>query len=497
MQGSTAGDADVLIAGTGAGGATFGYALAKAGRSVLFVERGSLLSDGEVLRGMPPEAVPEFGQADGEERRRQLLRAGRNADTYADGAGGPFVPFTGCGTGGSSSLYGMVLERRFPHDFDGWPFRYEDLAPWYAAAEALYEVRGGADPLRRGEAGSAAPPAPLSEANERLFGQLRNAGLHPYRLHLASRREPGCRLCQGHLCDSRSGCKRDAGVTCLLPALATGNAQLMAGTRLVRLEAGNRRVHTAVVERDGQEMRLTARLFVLAAGALATPEILLRSRLANRSGLVGRRLMRHAIDLYALTMAPRYRHAGESKELGLNDYYGPPGEILGTVQAFGMPPPLAYLRNQPGRNLWRALGPVAHGIHQVFGHAPIVASILADTADMDNRVEAGRIHYRLPAADGGRRRLLRQRVRKAFRRQGAIPVFGTSDRAALGHVCGTVVSGTDGTTSVLTAHNRAHDVDNLYVVDASFFPTSGGVNPALTVMANALRVADHVHREVL
>jgi choline dehydrogenase-like flavoprotein len=271
----------------------------------------------------------------------------------------------------------------------------------------------------------------------------------------------------------------------------------MANTRLIRLEADNRRVHTAIVEQDGQQQRLSAKVFVLAAGALATPDILRRSELANRSGLVGRRLMRHAIDLFVLTLAPRLGHAGESKELGLNDHYGGPGAILGTVQSFGMPPPLAYLRNQPGTNLWKALGPVATVIHRLFAHAPIVASILADSADVENRVEARRIRYRLPAADADRRRHLRERVRKSFRGFGPVGVFGTEDRQALGHVCGTAVSGDDGAKSVLTAMNRAHDVENLYVVDASFFPTSGAVNPALTVMANALRVADHVHREVL
>ncbi len=245
-----------------------------------------------------------------------------------------------------------------------------------------------------------------------------------------------------------------------------------------------------------------AKVFVLAAGALSTPRILLSSEVANRSGLVGRRLMRHAIDLFALALGPRYQEAGESKEMGLNDYYARrPGESLGTVQSFGMTPTLNYLRNQPGRNPWRILGPAAVPICRIFSRAPIIASILEDQPAADNRVEfcckRARILYRLPAADIARRIHLRRAVLRAFARFAPIPVFGTTDRQALGHVCGTAVFGEDPETSVLNSNNRAHEVENLYVVDGSFFPTSGGVNPALTIMANALRVAHHVHGEML
>ncbi len=180
---------DVLIAGTGAGGATFGYALAKAGRSVLFLEQGPDLCSPESLRGSPPEARPQYRSADANQRLETLIRSGRNPESYDDAAAGePFIPFIGYGTGGSTSLYGMVLERRYPHDFEGWPIAYEDLAPWYTAAEQLYEVQGSTDPLRQNEPGCSEPEIPLSQANQVLFAHLRRAGLHPYRLHLASRR---------------------------------------------------------------------------------------------------------------------------------------------------------------------------------------------------------------------------------------------------------------------------------------------------------------------
>jgi choline dehydrogenase-like flavoprotein len=452
---------------------------------------------------MPPEARLEYHAANATRRRELLVRSGRNPDAFEDGQSREsFVPYVGHGTGGSTSLYGMVLERRYPHDFEDWPVQYEHLAPWYARAEKLYGVTGSADPLRTtGEPGCPEPATPLSDANSTMFAHFERTGLHPYRLHLASRRVPNCVACQGYLCDSREPCKNDARVTCLAPALKTGNARLYADTRVVRFESDGRRVTAAVAETKGEEIRLTARLYALAAGALSTPQILLNSRLANRSGLVGRRLMRHAIDLFVLTLAPRYRKPVESKELGLNDYYARPGDWLGTVQSFGMAPPIGYLRNQPGRNVWKMLGPAATAVSRLFQNAPIVASILEDKPVPENCVEAGqtggRIQYRLAAADAARRAQLRRAVLRALIRFGPVPVLGTSERGALGHACGTAVFGNDPATSVLNAHNRSHDIGNLYVVDGSFFPTSGGVNPALTIIANALRVADQIDREVL
>jgi hypothetical protein len=236
---------------------------------------------------------------------------------------------------------------------------------------------------------------------------------------------------------------------------------------------------------------------VLAAGALSTPRILISSNnLANESDLVGRRLMRHVIDLFILTLAPRIKNARQSKELGMNDFYSDGPDRLGTVQSFGMAPTLEYLRNRPGRNLWRMLGPAAIPVAKLFSSCAIIGSILEDDPNPRNRVEPTkegiRLTYRLSPGDARRRRLLRRKVWQAFKRFGPVRVFGTSDREAIGHVCGTTRFGDNPAESVLDRFNRTHRVDNLYVVDSGFFPTSGGINPALTVAANALRVAHHL-----
>jgi choline dehydrogenase-like flavoprotein len=490
---------DLIVVGAGMGGATLGYALAKPGRRLLFLEQGRDLSAQDAIRGMPAEAVAGFRSASPGDRREILLQAGRLPDTVYDATrGDTFTPYLGCGAGGSSALYGMVLQRRYPHDFEGWPFGYEDLRPWYQQAEALYEVSGSSDPLGPDREPDSPGLAPLSAVNESVFEALRRRGLNPYRLHLASRRTAGCRMCQGYLCPSADGCKRDARTACLIPALNRG-ARLIANAPVQILERAGRRVKSVVATVAGEPRRFTARIVVLAAGALHTPRILLDSGLGNGSGLVGRRLMRHAIDLFVLPLARRFRQPVESKELGLNDFYVKPF-ALGTVQSFGMTPPLEYLRNQPGRNIWRMLGPAAGPVARLFTGAPIVATILDDSPDRENGVETSsgglRLCYRLPPLDHKRRAKLRACVRRAFASFAPIPVRGTDDRKALGHVCGTAVFGADPRASVLDPDNRVHEADNLYVVDASFFPTSGGVNPALTVAANALRVASHLERVI-
>lgn len=236
-----------------------------------------------------------------------------------------------------------------------------------------------------------------------------------------------------------------------------------------------------------------ARVVVLAAGALATPRILQASGGPGAaSQWLGRCLMRHRIGLFVLAAAPRFANPGEAKELALSDFYAEGG----VIQSFGAAPPLDYLRSQPGPNLWRLLGPLAPPVARAFAGAPIVATIAEDDPHPENRVEACgdsiRIASRPRSADVRRGAALRRHVLRVFARYAPIPVFGTSDRKALGHVCGTARFGATPAEGVIDGNHRVHGTENLYISDASSFPTSGGVNPALTVAANALRLAAHL-----
>ena len=270
----------------------------------------------------------------------------------------------------------MVLERLFPSDFAcpaaapdrgsaaRWPISYEDLRPWYEAAERLYRVRGGDDPLRPGEAAGLLPPPPFSAEGASLVDTLLTQGVHPYRVHTACEERRGCLSCQGHLCGA--DCKNDAARICLIPAVNDHGATLMTECAAMAVEADRTTVHRLVCVWRGQHVVVRSKIFVVAAGALLTPALLLNSRsvrwpngVANDSGLVGRNLMRHAIDLSVLTKAPRLRADRLTKEIAFNDFYANGSEKLGSVQSFGVAMPLGYLRNRPGVNLWRLLGPLA------------------------------------------------------------------------------------------------------------------------------------------
>jgi len=523
---------DAVIVGTGMGGATLGYSLARGGRRVLFVERGLDLRscDSDRLRGRFVEDHIGFRRLSHAEQEHEIALGGRSTDHVEDRSGGrvaAFSPYIGCGTGGSTALYGMVLERLFPVDFVGgavapgdggslrsasWPIEYEDLRPWYEAAEQLYRVRGGADPLRPGDAAKLLPAPGLTPESAAIVETLAARGVHPYRLHTACEEVRGCRSCQGHLCGS--SCKNETVRVCLTPALEEHGACLLTECVALSLDADRTRVQRLACSWRGRRIDLRAKVFVLAAGALFTPALLIGSKsafwpdgLANASGLVGRNLMRHAIDLYVLTRAPRLPADTLTKEVAFNDFYAGGSDKFGTVQSFGTATPLGYLRNRPGFNLWRLLGSVAPFVWSRYSRQPILGAIMEDLPYPENRVAptaaigaTGRyrlsLQYRLRSADLVRRRRFRGALGRVLAPFRPMRVWGTTDRAALGHACGTCRFGADPDTSVLDPWNRAHGLSNLYVVDGSFFPTSGGVNPALTIGANALRVAHHLESSI-
>jgi choline dehydrogenase-like flavoprotein len=494
---------DVIVVGTGPGGAAAGWALTAPGRRILFVERGPDLRKGDALRGQMAESLRGFRRLPPAASLHHLAQCGRLTESIEDAARGDrFLPQLGCGTGGSSALYGMAFERMFPSDFEGrWPFSYDEIRPWYEVAERLFRVRGTPDPLRGEPVTHLLEPPSLSPSNRAIFDALRTQGLHPYRLHLACERLPGCTMCQGYLCGAETPCKNDASRICLEPALAVEGNALLAGTEVTSVEAEGRSIRIVHARGpDGSGLQFRGRIVILAGGALSTPRILLQSRVGNESGLVGRCLMRHAIELFILRKAPRPESPPDAKELGLNDYYCNDGRRLGSIQSFGLPPTLDYLRNQPGFNIWRCMGPLAGALARRFSGTPIIATIVEDAPDPENGVAiaggAWRIRYRLGSEDDKRRQALRAQVLRIFGRFGPVRGRGTDDRKGLGHVCGTCRMGGDPHSSVLDRWNRVHDFDNLYVTDASCFPVSAAVNPALTIVSNAFRAAEQMRQQL-
>lgn len=497
-------DWDYVVVGTGIGGATLGHALAAAGRRVLFLEKGTSSRRQPMTRGRTPEGTTPASGPLTEANRDDLRRAGRYFQRYADrtrGSAAPFFPFAGCGVGGSSALYGAILERLQPGDFTPreshpgasestipreWPVSYAEMLPYYERAEAVYSVQ----------------PARLGQASQSLHAMLGSRGLHPYPLPTATRFADGCRNCQGLLCARE--CKIDSEQACLAPAIARHGAALIEDCEVVAVTADRHRAHDVRCVIDGQDVRIAAKVVVLAAGAMETPRLLLNSKsadwpggLANGADLVGRNYMRHLIDLYVLNVdlgPPTW-----GKELGFADFYHTPEGKLGGVHGMGpmtVDATLAELERNPAMRYAGFIArPIVRAILRRFSSRFNLAAFLEDLPFADNRVFGGPMTtfaYRVHPYDAGRLAQFRQRLKQVLKPLKPTLLKQGEVNERVFHACGTCRFGQQPSDSVLDRNNRAHDLENLYVVDASFMPTSGGTAPSLTIAANAIRVADHL-----
>ncbi|WP_333683785.1 GMC family oxidoreductase [Pontibaca methylaminivorans] len=505
---------DAIVIGTGIGGGTIGRQLAEQGMSVLFIEKGraghrregnglsgDLYTDpiARSLRGAWPDPV-------------HLRLNGRDSTAY--------IPI-GAGVGGSSVFYAGTLERPEPHDLDdsethphplgGWPVSYSTMLPWYDEAEALYSVCGEDDPLASAASPRLRPPLPLGRGDAQMMARMRAAGLHPYQLHCAFRHIENCGFCFGRKCPQV--CKMDGRTAGVEPALATGRAVLIDQCEVTELVADQDSV-TRIRARKGDEtLGFTADRVILAAGALSSPRLLLASRgehwpdgLGNRNGLVGRNLMFHFNEIFAIWPRRGEAFTESAKSIGFRDLYHVQGQRLGMVQSMGLNVGkneiLQYLRLRLARSHLHHLPGSRQFMHlpaaaaaRILGQAKVFVGLLEDLPYRENRVRPNPdrpghilIEYDFSAELLERRKLFRHLIHKALK--GQRNMFLTYDpEPNLGHPCGTLRMGRDSTDSVLDPDCRVHGMRNLWVVDASFMPTSMGVNPSLTIAANALRVA--------
>ncbi len=528
---------DVIIIGTGMAGSTIGLALAQAGKQVLFCEKGkSLLYPDTGLRGnfaetfFQPPSIPKA------QHREALSQAGRYADEIEDKTlpqSRHSIPFIGSGTGGSSALYGAAMERFFPADFspkknhpeakdstlpEQWPLSYADMQPYYERAERLFRLRGSTDACHPPglQTSHFLTPPPLCSTTQELNEFFTDNGLHPYRLPQACEFVPGCQGCQGFLCPNN--CKNDSVRISLLPALEKHNACLLDECEVIKLESDQNTVTGVLCRQHNKNLTLRGTTIILAAGALETPRLLLNSNtkqwpngLANDSGLVGRNLMRHYIDLYALLPRSRKDHPGNLKELAFNDFYQFNGHKFGTVQSFGALPPSSVivdgmekdLQNE-GRNglarLFKIGKPLIRPVlKHIFKRRVLFASIMEDLPYLDNRVTLSNttnnrlsIQYKIRPHEQNRVRLFRDQLAKTFSANRFMLIKQAENNERIAHACGTCRFGLAPENSVLDINNRAHGLENLYIVDSSFFPSSAGTNPSLTLAANALRVAEQI-----
>jgi choline dehydrogenase-like flavoprotein len=511
---------DVIVIGTGAGGGTLAWALAPTGKRILLLERGDYV---------PREPENWSTRAVNLEGRYQT------AERWRDAAGAALHPHTNYWVGGNTKFYGAALFRLRREDFGevkhwggvspAWPIAYEDLEPYYTRAERLYHVHGrrGEDPTEPpASAPYPYPPVSHEPRIQQLAEDLAGLGLRPFHVPIgimldeSDRRRSRCircGTCDGHPCLVQA--KADAQVCCVDPALAHPNVTLLTGALVRRLETSpsGREVTGVVVERAGAAETYRGGLVVVACGAINSAALLLRSAsdrhprgLANGSGVVGRHYMGHVNSvLMAVSRCPN--PTVFQKTLALNDFYwGSP------AWAFPMGH-ISFVGKLDADTLRAGAPALAPGwtLELMARHSLDFWLTSEDLPDPDNRVSLNRqgeivLAYR-PNNEAAHRRLT-DTLKELLRRQRRCGVHGHACHegvfarplylgqriplAGVAHQNGTIRFGHDPASSALDPFCRAHEVDNLYVVDGSVFPSSAAVNPALTIAANALRVGDHL-----
>jgi len=507
---------DVIVIGTGAGGGTLAHALAPSGARILLLERGDFLP--RERDNWNSEAV-------------FVANKYKAQETWYDKHGKAFHPGIHYCVGGNTKFYGAVLLRMREGDFgevrheDGtsprWPLSYADFAPWYRQAEVLYHVHGqrGADPTEPPDP-SPYPYPPVSHEPrvQELADDLGRAGLRPFPLPLGVRLNESdiphsscirCDTCDGFPC--LVSAKSDAHVTCVRPALAHPNVTLMTNATVERLDttASGREVSRVVVSQGGTRRQFAADIVVVSCGAINSAALLLRSAseqhsngLGNRSDTVGRFYMCHNNSaLLAISRKPNPTRF--QKTLGVNDFYWGDGAWdypLGHIQMLGKTDAAMFKGETHGLLPRRALDELAR-------HSLDFWLTGEDLPRPDNRItlagEGLQISY-TPTNQEAHQRLT-DKLRGLLRAIGCEPSILVPREAyfakrlpvaATGHQNGTVRFGNDPATSALDVNCRSHEVDNLYVVDGSFFASSSAVNPTLTIIANALRVAAHLRERL-
>lgn len=489
-------DWDYLIVGSGMGGATLAAALAPTGRRVLIVERGERLVDSAEAR----DATAIF-------RRGHF----KPKETWLDAEGRTFNPGNYAFVGGNTKFYGAVLLRYRAEDFrplrhmggatPGWPIAYDVLEPFYSAAERMYRVRGdvAGDPTEPPHSAPYPfPPVPDEPDIAELRRAFAEQGLHPSSLPLGIDLEKWLARAPTtwDAFPDSTGAKSDAESCALAEAQRHPNVTLVTGTRVARLLSEGRRITGVEVEGPQGPATLRARMVCLCAGAVMTAALLLASAngdhpagLANRSDQVGRNFMNHNLTAMIAVNPMRRNRTVYEKTIQFNDWYltgGPLGEPLGNVQMLGrVTGPI--LAGESGLPLPVAQWLAEHSIH--------IMAMSEDLPDPSSRVmwQGGRVVLDWRKTNFAAHDLLVKRLKRAMRRAGwPLVLVKGFPKSKPSHQCGTARMGDDPARSVVTPDLRAHDLDNLYIADASVLPTSAAVNPSLTVAALALRLGRHL-----
>ena len=491
-------DYDVIIIGSGAGGGTLAYALAGTGKQILILERG----------GWMPREKENWDPKEVFVNSRYV-----SPDMWYS-HGKPFQPQTHYYVGGATKMYGAALYRLRPEDFGtvqhidgispGWPLSYDEFEPWYSQAEQLYQVHGniGEDPTEGYHSMPYPWPAVSHETRiSQLAGDLARHGYHPFHSPcgiLLDEKQPQeskclrCATCVGHPCIVQA--KADAETIAVRPALQHPNVTLITNAEVDHLTSRDRKVTGVSAYVNGEKVMFTAGVVVVSAGAVNTAKILLNSNIGNSSDQVGRNYMFHnSRAVMALSRTPN--GTVYQKTLGVNDFYFPTDDFpypMGNIQMLGKSNAEAMRGESPGKTMFAPESLLS----RVAGHSVDFWLTTEDLPLPGNRVTLGAdgaVNLAYRPTNSQESLMLYRQLRMMLRRLGMFETASmTVPVAGVAHQAGTTRFGVDPATSVLDVNCKVHDLDNLYVVDAGFMPSVGAVNPALTVIANALRVGGHL-----
>ena len=492
---------DVVIIGSGIGGGTLANRLVQLGLTVTMLERGDYL---------PQE--PENWDVDSVFAHQKYVPQ----ETWLDKAGHAFRPGTYYYVGGSSKMFGAAMLRLREKDFGelehaagvspAWPITYRQLAPYYDLAEQLYGIHGeaGIDPTEPPNVSPYPyPPLDHEPVIEQVASALKDQGIRPFPLPLAVQRHKGgpcirCRTCDGFPCKVRA--KSDAEVAAVTPALATGRLTLKTNARATRLFLSNdgRRVNVVEYESDGRIEKITAPIIVLAASAVNSAVLLLRSAcdkahkgVANSSDLVGRHYMAHN-NTALMSIGWKINETKFQKTICINDFYFGDDDFkypMGNIQGLG--------KLQTGMLTAKQKFLPGFVGGQMAERSVDWWIMSEDLPDPENRVllQGDKIGLHYTENNMAGHKLLADKARSLMSRIGfKLNIAKHMGGLSVSHQWGTVRFGSDPSKAALNEFCRSFDYENLFVVDASFFPSSAAVNPALTIAAQAIRVADHMAR---
>ena len=502
---------DIIIIGTGAGGGTLLHKLCNTGKKILVLERGGFL----------PREKENWNSIEVFQKERYHTK-----EVWKTAEGKDLHPGTGYWVGGNTKVYGAALFRLRERDFETvnhaggvspeWPLKYKDFEPYYNEAEKLYCVHGkkGIDPTEPFRSEEYPYPEVSHEPRiQELHDNLVKAGNKPFYMPVGIKLNEAdmlnsecirCSTCDGFPCLIHA--KSDADINCVRPSLSQSDVTLLTGAKVERLvtTASGKEIDYIEVTYEGNPVQFKSSVVVVACGAINSAALLLASAndnhpegLANSSKQVGRNFMKH-LSAAMLGLSTTENLTKFQKTLAVNDYYWGDEEYkfpMGHIQLLGKSDKDQISPDAPFFTPGIVLSEMAsHSIDWWFTGE--------DLPVPNNRVQVinGQIHldYKENNTEGFERLIHKWKhvlgeiysnhsfVAHSLYLSKDIPLAGVA------HQAGTMRFGNDPATSVLDINCKTHDIENLYVVDGSFFPSIGAVNPSLTIMANALRVGEHL-----